>query len=86
MSLKILLNELNALRMVFLNSNHPDYLYKPFYQQLNSDRGQVIIPSPIKYVFTDQENTITHMLMREISKVIWKMSKCTKLPSELSRV
>ena len=51
---------------------------------INYSIGEVVMPSIIKYVFTNQDNNIKHILMRDNSNMVWKMSTCLKLPFTLS--
>lgn len=64
------LNEDNGLQMAFLDGNQPNRLCEPMKQYIETRGGQVRVNSPIKEIVTDQDGSVSHLLLRNGEKIV----------------
>jgi len=63
------LNEDNGLQMAFLDGNQPDRLCAPMKDHIEGKGGNVVMNSPIKEIVTNDDGTVSHLLLRSGEKV-----------------
>lgn len=63
------LNEDNGLQMAFLDGNQPDRLCAPMKDHIEANGGKVVINSPIKEIATNDDGSVSHLLLRSGEKV-----------------
>lgn len=64
------LNEDNGLQMAFLDGNQPDRLCEPMKQHIEARGGKVVLNSPVKEIVTNEDGSVSHLLMRSGEKVV----------------
>jgi 15-cis-phytoene desaturase len=64
------LNEDNGLQMAFLDGNQPDRVCAPMKEHIEKGGGKVIMSSPIKEIVTNEDGSVSHLLMRSGEKVV----------------
>jgi len=64
------LNESNGLQMAFLDGNQPDRVCEPMKQHIEMRGGKVIMNSPVKEIVTNEDGTVSHLLLRSGDKVV----------------
>lgn len=64
------LNEDNGLQMAFLDGNQPDRLCAPMEEHIKKGGGKVLLNSPVKEIVTNEDGSISHLLMRSGEKVV----------------
>ncbi|KAL3937522.1 MAG: hypothetical protein SGBAC_007396 [Bacillariaceae sp.] len=63
------LNEDNGLQMAFLDGNQPDRLCAPMKDHIEANGGKVVMNSPIKEIATNDDGSVSHLLLRSGEKV-----------------
>eukprot|EP00980_Cylindrotheca_fusiformis_P003652 scaffold818_cov136-Cylindrotheca_fusiformis.AAC.18 len=63
------LNEDNGLQMAFLDGNQPDRVCEPMKNHIESKGGRVVMKSPIKEIATNDDGSVSHLLLRSGEKV-----------------
>ncbi|CAJ1964004.1 unnamed protein product [Cylindrotheca closterium] len=63
------LNEDNGLQMAFLDGNQPDRLCAPMKDHIEAKGGKVVMNSPIKEIVTNDDGSVSHLLLRSGEKV-----------------
>lgn len=64
------LNESNGLQMAFLDGNQPDRLCEPMKNHIEARGGKVLTNSPVKEIVTNEDGTVSHLLMRSGEKIV----------------
>jgi len=64
------LNESNGLQMAFLDGNQPDRVCEPMKQHVEARGGKVILNSPVKEIVTNEDGSVSHLLMRTGDKIV----------------
>mmetsp|Transcript_53284 Transcript_53284/g.79155 ORF Transcript_53284/g.79155 Transcript_53284/m.79155 type:complete len:620 (-) Transcript_53284:98-1957(-) len=64
------LNESNGLQMAFLDGNQPDRLCAPMKDHIEANGGKVLVDSPVKEIVTNEDGTVSHLLMRSGEKIV----------------
>lgn len=64
------LNEDNGLQMAFLDGNQPERLCEPMKQYIEARGGKVITSAPVKEIVTQDDGSVSHLLMRSGEKVV----------------
>lgn len=64
------LNESNGLQMAFLDGNQPDRLCEPMKNYIEARGGKVLTNSPVKEIVTNEDGTVSHLLMRSGEKIV----------------
>ncbi len=64
------LNEDNGLQMAFLDGNQPDRLCAPMREHIEKGGGHVFLNSPVKEIVTNDDGSVSHLLMRSGEKVV----------------
>jgi len=64
------LNEDNGLQMAFLDGNQPDRVCAPMAQHVEARGGKVHTSSPMKEIVVADDGSVSHLLMRDGSKVV----------------
>lgn len=63
------LNEDNGLQMAFLDGNQPDRLCAPMKDHIEAKGGKVVMNAPIKEIVTNDDGTVSHLLLRSGEKI-----------------
>jgi len=63
------LNEDNGLQMAFLDGNQSDRLCEPMKQHIEARGGTVVTNAPVKEIVTNEDGSVSHLLMRSGEKV-----------------
>ncbi len=63
------LNESNGLQMAFLDGNQSDRLCEPMKNHIEKNGGKVIVNAPVKEIVTNEDGSISHLLMRSGEKI-----------------
>ena len=64
------LNESNGLQMAFLDGNQPDRLCAPIKDHVEKNGGKVLINSPVKEIVTEEDGSVSHLLLRSGEKIV----------------
>jgi len=63
------LNENDGLQMAFLDGNQPERLCEPMKQYIEARGGKVLTSSPVKEIVTNDDGSVSHLLMRTGEKI-----------------
>jgi 15-cis-phytoene desaturase len=64
------LNENDGLQMAFLDGNQPERLCEPMKQYIEARGGKVITSAPVKEICTNEDGTVSHLLMRSGEEIV----------------